>query len=93
MARGSGSTFDESLPISAKHHVGAISWGLVQGLSQTWLPWDSWQVPYTNRKPPVWFHDIFYSDGKPYRQAEVDEIRRISAQTTNTRVHNADLRP
>ncbi len=80
MARGAGSTFDESLPIAAKHHVGAINWGLVQGLSQTNLPWDSWKVPYTDREPAVWFHDVFYPDGKPYRQAEADEIRRLSAQ-------------
>ncbi len=80
MARGAGSTFDESLPIAAKHHVGAINWGLVQGLSQTYLPWDSWKLPYTDREPTVWFHDVFYTNGKPYRQAEADEIKRISCR-------------
>lgn len=80
MARGAGSTFDESLPIAARHNVGAINWGLVKGLSQTWLPWDSWKVPYTDREPPVWFHDVFYEDGRPYRQAEVDLIHRISKE-------------
>ncbi len=84
MARGAGSTFDESLPIAAKHHVGAINWGLVQGLSQTYLPWDSWKLPYTDREPTVWFHDVFYTNGKPYRQAEADEIRRISAEQNGT---------
>lgn len=80
MARGAGSTFDNSLPIAAKHHVGAINWGLVKGLSQTNLPWDSWKLPYTDREPTVWFHDVFYSDGRPYRKAEADVIRRVSAQ-------------
>ncbi len=78
MARGAGSTFDESLPIAAKYNVGAINWGLVKGRMQTYLPWDSWKHPYTDREPAVWFHDVFYEDGKPYRQAEVDLIKRIS---------------
>ncbi len=46
--------------------------------SQTNLPWDSWQKPYTDREPPVWFHDIFHKDGTPYRQEEVDFIRQMT---------------
>lgn len=80
MARGTGSTIDNSLPIAAQHHIGAINWGLVQGKMQTWLPWDSWQEPYVNREPAVWFHDLFYPDGRPYREHEIDMIRRISEQ-------------
>ena len=33
---------------------------------------------YTDREPAVWFHDIFQKDGKPYRQEEVDFIRRMT---------------
>ncbi len=84
MARGNGSTFDQSLPIAAKHHVGAINWGFVQGKMHTELPWDSWKVPYTDREPPIWFHDVFYPDGKPYRQAEADLIRRVTAEQNHT---------
>ncbi len=80
MARGAGSTFDGSLPIAARHNVGAINWGLVKGRSQTFLPWDSWKLPYTDREPTVWFHDTFYEDGRPYRQAEVDLIRQVSRE-------------
>ncbi len=80
MARGAGSTFDGSLPIAARHNVGAINWGLVKGRMQTNLPWDSWKIPYTDREPTVWFHDVFYEDGRPYRQAEVDMIHRISQE-------------
>jgi hypothetical protein len=80
MARGAGSTFDGSLPIAAAHNVGAINWGLVQGRMQTYLPWDSWQLPYVTREPVIWFHDVFYPDGKPYRQAEIDLIHRISTE-------------
>jgi hypothetical protein len=78
MARGVGSTFDTILPIAKKHKVAAINWGFVVGKSQTNLPWDSWEKPYVKQPPPVWFHDIFYPDGRPYRQREVDLIRELT---------------
>ncbi len=81
MARGHGSTFDTILPLAMKYHVAAINWGLVDGKTQTNLPWDSWQRPYVLAQPMVWFHDIFYPDGKPYRQHEVDLIRQLTSQT------------
>ena len=80
MARGAGSIIDTILPIAAQHHVGAINWGLVQGKMQTYLPWDSWQIPYVSRQPTVWFHDLFYPDGTPYREREIETIRRLSAE-------------
>ena len=78
MARGVGSTFDTILPIAVRDHVGAINWGFVKGKTQTNLPWDSWQRPYVLEQPPVWFHDIFYPDGKPYREREVEIIRHAT---------------
>jgi hypothetical protein len=79
LARGAGSTFDTSLPIARKHGVGMINWGLVVGKTQTQFPWDSWQKPYTGAPPTVWHHDVFHADGRPYRQAEVDQIRALTA--------------
>ena len=79
MARGNGSTFQGSLPIARKYQVAAINWGLVAGKTQTYLPWDSWKHPYTDREPAVWFHEIFRTDGSPYRQEEVDFIRAITS--------------
>ena len=72
-----GSTFETILPIAKQHHVAAINWGFVAGKTQTYLPWDSWQKPYTDREPEVWFHDIFQKDGTPYRPEEVAFIREI----------------
>ena len=77
MARGNGSTFQGTLPIAKKYKVAAINWGMVAGKTQTYLPWDSWERPYTDREPAVWFHEIFRTDGRPYRQEEVDFIRLI----------------
>jgi hypothetical protein len=80
MARGAGSTFDTILPIAYKHHVGAINWGLVVGKSQTNLPWDSWQRPYVEVQPVVWFHDVFRADGTPYRLREAELLREWNAK-------------
>jgi hypothetical protein len=80
MARGAGSTFDTVLPIARKYRVAAVNWGLVAGKSQTYLPWDSWQRPYVLERPPVWFHDVFYADGKPYREREVELIRSLTEE-------------
>jgi len=80
MARGNGSTFEGSLPVAKKYNVGAINWGLVAGKTQTYLPWDSWKKPYIDREPEVWFHEIFRTDGKPYKQEEVDLIKRLTGR-------------
>jgi Cellulase (glycosyl hydrolase family 5) len=80
MARGNKSTFEGSLPVAKKHNVAAYNWGLVAGKTQTHLPWDSWQRPYTDREPAVWFHEVFRQDGTPYRKEEVDLIRSLTAR-------------
>ena len=80
MARGNHSTFEGTLPIAKKYHVAAYNWGLVAGKTQTYLPWDSWQKPYTDRQPAVWHHEIFHTNGQPYSQKEVDFIRAILKQ-------------
>jgi hypothetical protein len=77
MARGNGSTFQGTLPIARKYRVAAINWGLVAGKTQTYLPWDSWQKPYTDRQPTVWHHEIFHTTGQPYREDETAFIRSI----------------
>jgi hypothetical protein len=80
MARGNKSTFQGSLPIAKKHNVAAYNWGLVVGKTQTHLPWDSWQRPYTDREPTVWFHEVFRQDGTPYRAEEVELIRELTGK-------------
>lgn len=77
MARKNGSTFEGILPIAKKYRVGAINWGFVAGKTQTYLPWDSWEHPYTDREPEMWFHEILRTDGTPYKEEEVAFIREI----------------
>jgi Cellulase (glycosyl hydrolase family 5) len=80
MARSVGSTFDGILPIAKQEQVGAINWGFVAGKTQTYYPWESWEHPYVKNQPPVWFHEVLHSDGTPYRQAEVELIRQLTAK-------------
>lgn len=74
MARGNGSTFEAILPILKKEKVAAYCWGLVDGKSQTKYPWNTWQMPNLG-EPQPWHHDIFHTDGRPYRESEVKFIR------------------
>ena len=80
MARSVGSLFDLTLPIAKQEHVGAINWGFVAGKTQTYYPWESWEHPYVKNQPPVWFHEVLRPDGTPYRQAEVDLIRKLTGK-------------
>ena len=75
MARTNGSTFQGTLPIARKYRVAAINWGFVAGKTQTYYPWDSWQHPYIDHQPAVWFHDIFRTTGAPYDKNEVTLIK------------------
>ena len=78
MARPNGSTFETFLPIAKKYKIGMYNWGFVNGKTQTIYPWDSWTKTYS-AAPPVWFHDIFNTDGTPYRKEETGLIRKIIA--------------
>lgn len=79
LARGLGSTIEGILPIAKRHNVGAYSWGLVAGKTQTYLPWDSWDRPYP-APPKVWFHDLFHADGRPYRDHEIQTVRELTGR-------------
>lgn len=76
IARGSGNTFETMMPLFKEHKIAAINWGLVSGKTNTIYPWASWQEEF-NAEPAIWHHDILRSDGTPYKQEEVDFIKRM----------------
>ena len=80
MARTPGSTFEGILPIAKRERIASYCWGLVAGRSQTLYPWDSWSKPYVEAMPAPWFHDVFHSDGRPYREDEVALLREITGR-------------
>lgn len=71
------STVAEVLPVLHRLGVGAYSWGLVDGRSQTRFSWMSWRRPESPDRP--WFHDLLHADGTPYDPAEVEVIRALTA--------------
>lgn len=76
MARTRNSRFQNVLPVLKKENVGAINWGLVSGKTNTIYAWDT-PIP-GGEEPKEWFHDIFRKDGTPYRQDEVDLIKKLN---------------
>ncbi len=85
MARTRNSTFFTILPILKKENVGAISWGLVSGKTNTKYAWDT-PMP-DGAEPKIWFHDIFHANGTPYKEDEVafiDSLKGIKYKNTNT---------
>ncbi len=79
MARTRNNTFNNTLPMLKEENIGAINWGLVNGKSNTIY---AWNTPIESGEEPVeWFHDIFRKDGTPYRQDEVDLIKKLNEQT------------
>ncbi len=85
MARSCGSTFEQILPVAKSHNVAAMNWGFVAGKTQTYLPWDSWQKPYTDKEPEVWFHEILRQDGSPYDAGDLRAIRNLTGPPLQTR--------
>ncbi|MEJ7692608.1 cellulase family glycosylhydrolase [Daejeonella sp.] len=76
MARTNNSRFANILPMLKEHKIGAINWGFVAGKSNTIY---AWKTPLPDGSEPVeWFHDIFKKDGTPYRQDEVDLIKKLN---------------
>jgi len=76
MARTRNSRFSNIMPLLKEENIGAINWGLVKGRSNTIYEWDN-PVP-GGEEPVEWFHDIFREDGTPYRQDEVELIKKLN---------------
>lgn len=76
MARTRNSRFSSTLPMLKNENVGAINWGFVDGKTNTIYAWDT---PLADGSQPIeWFHDIFKKDGTPYREDEVNLIKKLN---------------
>jgi len=76
MARPRNSTFENTMPMLKKENVGAINWGFVAGKTNTMYAWDA-PMPQGG-EPALWFHEVFRKDGTPYKQEEVDLIKKLN---------------
>ena len=76
MARTRNSRFSTILPLLKEKNVGAINWGFVEGKTNTIYAWDT---PLPDASQPIeWFHDIFKRDGSPYREDEINLIKKLN---------------
>jgi hypothetical protein len=78
MARTLGSRFDNIMPMLKKEMTGAYSWGLVAGKTNT-IYAQGTPLP-AGVMPNPWYHDIFYTDGRPYSAEEIKVIRGLTGR-------------
>ena len=73
MRRPVKSTVAECLGLFADADVGCLSWGLVNGKTQTHLPWGHRpeNLPYVG----AWQHDLYRGDMSPYDPREIETIK------------------
>ena len=74
MNRPAASTIPTVLPVFAEEEVGCMMWGLVNGKTQTDLPWGH-RPEHGEYKGP-WQHDIYHGDFTPYDQTEIDLLKK-----------------
>jgi hypothetical protein len=78
LARGLGSRVASHLPWFAEQRIGCFHWGLVNGRTQTHLPWPGFASLYADG---AWHHDLLHADGTPYDATEIADFRRLGATT------------
>ena len=79
IAREHKSTFEDVLPIFSENKIGAYNWGFISGKTNTIYPWKSWDSTYTG-PPKKWHHDIFYQNGEPFSNDEIELIKNLTSQ-------------
>lgn len=77
LSRHTHCVFSEQLPLFSAFNTGCYHWGLVQGKTQTWLPW-----PGVNKSHPdpqsLWFHDVLKPDGTPCCNDEMHLVQQLT---------------
>lgn len=78
MARHINSLIETHLPILRQRKIGSYHWGLVEGKTQTYLPWPRELVEAHGGTltRDMWFHDLLRASGEPYNEAEIDCFRQ-----------------
>jgi hypothetical protein len=77
MNRPAGSTIETNLPVFKNAKVGCMLWGLVNGKTQTELPWGHRPG---DPIPTIWQHDLYRGDFSPYSQIEIDFIKKLTGK-------------
>ncbi len=77
LAREYGSTIHDQLPWFHSRKIGAYTWGLVAGKTNTIYPWKSWEEKMD--EPRVWHHDLLRADGSPHDPSEIARMRELTS--------------
>ena len=92
MNRPQKSIVSEILPVFYQYKVGCNLWGLVNGKTQTDLPWGHRPGDPVAK---VWQHDLYHGNYQPYQVNEIDMIKKYidqSKTTAYTRQHTYQLK-
>ncbi len=78
--RPMGSTVESVLPVFFKENVGCLHWGLVNGKTQTHLPWGHRpaDLPFNH----IWQHDLYTTDYKIYSPYEIKLFKTFISRST-----------
>ena len=74
MRRNVPNRFDTHFAYFKQEHIGCFCWGLVNGRTQTHIPWES---KPGSAEPERWFHDLLRRDGTPYDPVEIALIKGV----------------
>ena len=78
MNRPRGSAISDILSVFYDEKVGCMLWGLVNGKTQTDLPWGHRPGDPVSK---VWQHDLFYGNFSPYDQQEIDLLKKYISES------------
>lgn len=73
MNRPNGSTIANNLSVFYNEKVGCMLWGLVNGKTQTDLPWGHRPG---DPPPAVWQHDLYHGDFTAYDSSEIQTLKK-----------------
>ncbi len=80
LARHVGSRIEDQLPIFHQEKIGCYQWGLVNGKTQTHIPWPDIlnKLSDYSVNSGEWFHDVLHSDGRAYSEIEIATIKQLT---------------
>ena len=84
--RPMGSTVESVLPLFYSENVGCLHWGLVNGKTQTDLPWGHrpGDGPY-NR---IWQHDLYTADLKVYSPYDIEVFKSFIGKSKERQIQS-----
>ena len=74
-----GSSVESILPLFYAENIGSLHWGLVNGKTQTHLPWGHRpaDLPYKR----IWQHDLYTNDYKAYSPYEIELFKTFISKS------------